>query len=138
MFETWLVLFLILVFIELATINLVSIWFAVGAFCSMLVSIFVSEIWIQVLIFAVISVISFILMKPILKRLIKTNPEKTNLDRVVGQVGVVTKDIGKRNPGEVKVDGKFWMAVSDHAIKEGKEVEILSIDGVKLYCKEIQ
>ena len=77
-------------------------------------------------------------MISILKRLIKSNPEKTNLDRVIGKIGVVTERITKRNPGEVKVDGKFWMAVSDHAIKEGTEVEILSIDGVKLHCKEIQ
>ena len=51
--------------------------------------------------------------------------------------GIVTQDIDKLKPGEVKVDGKMWTAISDKEIKKGKVVEILKIEGVKLKVKEI-
>ena len=39
-FEWWLVLFIFLVIVELSTVNLVSIWFAVGALVASVVSLF--------------------------------------------------------------------------------------------------
>ena len=68
---------------------------------------------------------------------LKVKESRTNLDRVVGMNGIVTQDIDKLKPGEVKVDGKMWTAISDKEIKKGKVVEILKIEGVKLKVKEI-
>ena len=65
------------------------------------------------------------------------NKQKTNLDRVVGMEGIVTEKISKNNPGEVKVDGKRWTAISDKTIEEGKTVKILKIEGVKLIVEEV-
>ena len=62
----------------------------------------------------------------------------TNLDRVIGKIGIVTSDITKLEPGEVKVDGKKWSATSTKKINVGSKVEILSIDGVKLKVKEVK
>jgi len=52
--------------------------------------------------------------------------------------GIVTEEITKLEPGEVKVDGKKWSAISSKKIKVGSKVEILSIDGVKLNVKEVK
>ena len=65
------------------------------------------------------------------------NKQKTNLDRVVDMEGIVTEKISKNNPGEVKVDGKRWTAISDKTIEEGKTVKILKIEGVKLIVEEV-
>ena len=53
----WLVVFLLLVILEFATINLVSIWFALGALVSFFVSLYVENTTIQVAIFFIVSFI---------------------------------------------------------------------------------
>ena len=134
---TWMIVFLILVFVELATVNLVSIWFAVGALCSFIVSYFIDLIYIQIITFILVISISLLLTRRIVDKL-KIKKVATNLDRVIGKIGIVTVEITKLEPGEVKVDGKKWSAISTKKISVGSKVEILSIDGVKLKVKEIK
>ena len=134
----WLIVFLGLVLLEFATINLVSIWFAIGALASFIVSLYVENSTIQIAVFVVVSVISLLLTKKIVSKVRGKEPEKTNLDRVIGKVGVVTEEITKLEPGEVKVDGKRWSAISTKKIKVDSKVEILSIDGVKLNVREVK
>ena len=134
---TWMLIFLGLLFIELITVALVSIWFAVGALAAFIFSLFVDSIYIQLAVFVVVSSISLILTRRIVDK-INSNKIPTNLDRVIGKIGIVTEEITKLEPGEVKVDGKKWSAVSTKKINIGSKVEILSIDGVKLKVKEVK
>ena len=136
--SVWFVLAIILIFVEMSTVNLVSIWFAIGCLLAGIVSLITENIVIQFVIFVVKSVLSLILTQPFIKKIRTRGIVKTNLDRVVGQIGIVTMDIDRLEPGEVKVDGKKWMAISDNKIKKDSKVEILAIDGVKLKVKEIK
>lgn len=136
--SVWFMLAIVLIFVEIATVNLVCIWFAIGCFIAGLVGLITGNTMIQVGVFLIVSILSLILTKPFVKKLRPKGIVKTNLDRVVGQIGIVTSDIDKLEPGEVKVDGKKWMAVSDTKIIKGSKVEILAIDGVKLKVKEIK
>lgn len=135
MFNTWLIIFIILVVIELLTINLVTIWFAIGALVAAITSLFTNNKIILCSIFTIVSIISLVLTKEIIKRTKSEKTIATNLDRIIGKVGIVTKDITTLEPGEVKVDGKYWSAISTSKIKKNSTVEILSIDGVKLKVK---
>ena len=134
----WLILSIVLIFLEIATVNLVSIWFAIGCLIAGLVGLITDNVMIQFSVFILVSVISLVLTKPFIKKVRNNGIVKTNLDRVVGQIGIVTADISKLEPGEVKVDGKKWMAISEKKIKKDSKVEILAIDGVKLKVKEIK
>ena len=73
-----------------------------------------------------------------LKKVKKRESIPTNLDRVIGKVGVVTETIEKDGIGEVKVLGKKWSAYSDKGVKENSKVKVLSINGVKLKVEEIK
>ena len=134
----WLILFVILLVIELFTVNLVSIWFAVGALAAGLVSYFIDNMMIQIAVFIIVSTISLLLTNKFVEKLRNGKIVPTNLDRVIGKIGIVTEEITKLEPGEVKVDGKRWSAISTKKIKVGRKVEILSIDGVKLHVKEVE
>lgn len=134
----WLILFVILLVIELFTVNLVSIWFAVGALAAGLVSYFMDNMMIQIAVFIIVSAISLLLTNKFVEKLRNGKIVPTNLDRVIGKIGLVTEEITKLEPGEVKVDGKRWSAISTKKIKVGRKVEILSIDGVKLHVKEVE
>ena len=135
---TWMVVFLVLIFVELITVNLVTIWFAIGALASFILTYFVDNVMIQIGVFIVVSIISLILTRKIVDKLKGGKTEATNLDRVIGKIGIVTEEITKLEPGEVKVDGKKWSAISTKKIVVGSKVEILSIDVVKLKVKEVK
>ena len=134
----WFALVFVFLIIEALTTNLVTIWFAFGSICAFITSYFTDNVIIQLIVFTFVSAVSLLLTKPILEKHLKINKEKTNYDRIIGKIGIVTKDITKKENGRVKIDGKDWMAISDTEIKKGVEVEILKIEGVKLIvkCKE--
>ena len=133
----WLAIILLLVVIEISTVQLTTVWFVVSGIISMILSIFINSIEIQFAIFVIGGIVLLFTTRPYLMKKLKVKESRTNLDRVVGMNGVVTQDIDKLKPGEVKVDGKMWTAISDKEIKKGKVVEILKIEGVKLKVKEI-
>lgn len=65
----WFGIALFMAIIEGVTYQLVSIWFVLGAVVSAIVSIFVPEnIWLQIILFIVISVATLIATKPIVKK----------------------------------------------------------------------
>ncbi|HIR59781.1 MAG TPA: NfeD family protein [Candidatus Onthousia excrementipullorum] len=134
----WLVLFVILALFELATVNLVSIWFAIGAIIATFVSLVTDNIMIHLAVFTITSILLLLLTKPFVKKIKKKDVVPTNLDRVIGKVGVVTEKIEKDGIGEVKVLGKRWSAYSDKEIKENCKVKVLSINGVKLKVEEFK
>ncbi len=133
---SWLILFVVLIILELCTVNLTTIWFAFGALIAYVVSLFTNNITIQTTVFLAVSVITLILTRPIVKKYLLTKPSRTNADMLIGKIGVVTKEITKTDIGEVKIDGKYWSAKANKKIKEGSKVEILAIEGVKLIVLE--
>lgn len=132
----WLLLFVVLIIIELLTVNLTTIWFAFGSLVSYILSFFVSDIMIQTIIFLVSSIILLIFTRPIVKKFLLNKEVKTNADRLIGKTCVVTKEITRNEIGEVKVAGQYWSAKANKKIKAGSEAKILSIEGVKLIVKE--
>ena len=132
----WFIAFVILLVIELVTVNLVTIWFAIGAVAAIITTIFTDSILIQSIVFIVVSVIALLITKPLIKKFKKFEVEPTNSDRVIGKVGDVTKKIEKNKYGEVKVYGNTWTASSKDVIEVGERVKVLSIDGVKLIVEK--
>lgn len=131
MFYFWLGIIIFLGLLEVATVNLVSIWFIISGLFAMVISFFTNNFVVQ---FGIFVVLGIILMMTTRKTLIKlmSKSEKTNLDRVIGMKGVVTEEINELKVGEVKVDGKNWSAISRKNLKKGDQVKILNIKGVKL------
>jgi len=133
----WIILFLVLLFIELATVNLVSIWFAIGAVAAFFTSFITDSVVIQLLVFVVVSVFALFLTMPMVKKV--RNKEKvvpTNLDRVIGKEAEVTKKIDPTHYGEVEIFGTVWTATSGDNLKVGEKVIVDAIDGVKLIVKK--
>ena len=137
MFYTWLSIVVALAILEIATVNLVSIWFVVSGVLAMITSLFTDNIIIQARIFIIFGIIFMLLTKKIVKKIIP-NKEKTNLDRIIGMTGIVISKITKNKPGEVKVDGKVWTATSNMTINENEPVKILEINSTKLKVEKVK
>ena len=139
----WFISLCIFIILEAVTAALVSVWFAIGSLAAMIVSIFTGNLVIQITTFILVSFISLVLTKPFLDKYHNKKVIATNLDMVIGKVGIVTQDIALDNVGEVSINGKRWSAViseeSQHNFfKVNDKVQILSIDGVKLIVREVK
>ena len=131
----WIVLMLLFIVIEAATPQLVTIWFALGSLGGLIAELCHAQIWLQIIIFVIITVICLILTRPLAKKLRNTEIQPTNADRYLGEKGIVTEDIDNiLGKGAVKVKGTEWTARSfdDNNIAAGTSVIVKEIQGVKL------
>lgn len=132
----WFILFLVMLVVEFSTAGLVSIWFAFGALCAMGLAVLTENMIIQIAGFILISILSLILTKPLVKKFKAFDVQPTNSDRVIGKIADVTKDITPNNFGEVKIFGEYWTAISEEKIKVGAKVRVKAIEGVKLIVEK--
>jgi membrane protein implicated in regulation of membrane protease activity len=139
MIIVWFAVIIIAALIEINTMDLTSIWFSAGGLIAFILALVGANEIIQVITFIVVSLLLLVSVRPIVKNYLKTNVISTNTDRLVGKVAVCTKDINVGERGEVKIDGKFWLAISsgDEDIVIDEKVEVLAIEGVKLVVDSI-
>ncbi|MBE6998024.1 MAG: NfeD family protein [Ruminococcaceae bacterium] len=131
----WAVAVVAFVILELATVGLASIWFALGALCALIAALLGAPLWLQIVWFALISVVTLLLTRPLAKKYINNKTMATNADRVIGRKAVVKERIDElAGTGAVLADGKMWSArTPDGAtVEPGAIVTVLEIRGVKL------
>ena len=122
--------------------ELVSIWFGIASIVSLCIS-GISPWWGQLIVFVVVSLVSLILTRPIIKKLLNSREiRKTNSDEFIGQRVKVIKDVDKFDGGEVKINGIIYTAIlkedSTTTIKKDSVVEVVAIKGNRLVIKEIK
>lgn len=135
----WIFVIVVAFIIEVNTLDLVSIWFSLGAIAAFVASLLGLNEMTQMWIFILTTGILLLLTRPLAKRYMIKNTVKTNADRLVGKTAKITKAILPGERGEVKIDGKFWLAFSDQEITfdVNEKVEVLAIEGVKLLIGKI-
>ncbi len=120
--------------IEACTLDLTSIWFAVGAIAALIVMLLGGGLIPQLLAFAVAAAILLILVRPMTRRLLRPKGARTNADRIIGEPAIVVEEIDNiHGTGAVKIFGQVWSAQSldQSVIPSGETVRIRSISGVK-------
>lgn len=139
----WMILLLVLIVAELATVGLLTIWFAAGALAAEISVWLHAPIWLQVAIFIVVSVVMLAFTRPFAMKYINNKDrEKTNVDSMIGRQAIVTKDIDNiKGEGQVVVQGMEWTARSendDQKIFTDEVVEIRAVSGVKLIVTPVK
>ena len=132
----WLAIVIISLVLEFLTSEVVSIWFAVGSFVSLILAICNVNEAVQVIIFVAVSLLFLVSARPFIKKWTKRNEIKTNVDSLIGRIAIVTEDIIDGNRGVVKLDSQEWSAISSDNLTKGTKVVVLSIEGNKLIVKE--
>ena len=131
----WLALMIVFAIIEGATPQLVSIWFAGGALCALIVSLFGTPLWVDIAVFVGVSALLLILTRPLIKKRWGPKIERTNADAAIGKQAIVTARIDNtEGVGLVNLGGQIWSARSESGdpIDEGATVLVQRIEGVKL------
>lgn len=141
MIWVWLGAAVVFGIVEALTAGLVSIWFVAGAAAALIGAFLGAGLGAQVALFVVVSAAALAVTRPLVRRYAAGKAVPTNLDRVLGDSGKVTETIDNENStGAVYVDGKTWTARSadGSVIPAGTVVEILRMEGVKLFVKKIE
>jgi membrane protein implicated in regulation of membrane protease activity len=133
----WFLVAIIALVIELETAELVSVWFVVGAFVSMIVSACIPTNYAaQICTFAIVSVIALLILRPILSK--KFNLRKTQVDNIntmEGYEGFAETDMNQ-DGGKVNVNGTSWQAVSDKEIEKGMKIVVVRENNITLVVRE--
>jgi len=135
----WLIVFAIMLVLELFSMGLTTIWFAIGALVAALVGGLGGPLYVQVIVFIVVSILTMLGVRPIAVKYFNKDREKTNVDTTIGQVVKVTKMIcNVENEGEVVLNGMPWTARSESGeiIEVGEMVTVKAVTGVKLIVEK--
>ena len=135
----WLGTVVACVIIEAMTVNLTTIWFAIGAVAAWLIYLTGLGLEVQIVIFFLVSIVCLIFTRPIAVEKLKVGRYKTNADSLIGQSCKVESVIDNiNNMGTVNVRGQMWTARSadDQVIEKDEVVIIKEIIGVKLIVEK--
>ena len=137
----WLIAAIVLVIVEICTAGFGALCFAIGAAFSALVSGLGGNLTWQIVVFVVVSLLTFIFLRPVVMKFLdkKSKDVKTNAEAIIGRKGIVSERIdASQHTGRVAIDGDDWKAVSedDSVIEKGADVEIVKLDSIIVTVKQ--
>lgn len=136
----WLIVLIIMIVIEIATMGLATIWFAGGAVVAFLLALFQVPFKIQLVVFLVVSFVLLFATRPLAMKHLNIKRTKTNVDELVGKHAVVLQEINNlKGEGQILLNGIEWTARSadESIIPKDTEVELVEIKGVKAFVKAL-
>ena len=125
--------------IEVATMEMVSLWTASGGLVALLLAALGVGFDIQLIVFFTLSILLLVsLRKLALKYLLKNSKNKVGTDLIIGSTQKLLSEITDDINGTIKINGVTWTAITttDEKLPAGTVVEILEIKGNKLIVKK--
>lgn len=136
----WLVLLVVFLVIEIATMGLTTIWFAAGAVVATLLALVHAPFWLQLIVFLLVSIVMLIFTRPVAVKYFNRDRVRTNVESMIGKEAIVVYEVDNlQGLGRVIVGGQEWSARStqnDIKIPVGAVGIVKAIDGVKLIIEE--
>ena len=134
----WLVATIVLVFIEATTVNLVSVWFAVGGAAALISCIFTDSLRVQSAIFVAVSILCLLALRPLAARL-RRPLTPTNGDLNIGRTATVLTSVTDDAPGRARLDGVAWhaQAVPGASFAPGDKCRVAAIRSTTLIVEPV-
>lgn len=136
----WLVLLVVFIAAEAATVTVTSIWFAIGSLVAMIAALLGAHVWLQVILFIVVSACLLLSLRPLLRKYFTPRLVRTNVDAVIGTQGIVLAEIDNiASQGKIKLGAMEWTARSSSGekIAVGTIVKVDRIEGVKVFVTPV-
>lgn len=136
----WLILLIVCIGIEVATLGLTTIWFAGGALAAIIAAALNAPLVVQIVLFILVSLVLLFFTRPVAVRYFNRDRIRTNVESLVGKQAIVTGEIDNlHSMGQVTLNGQEWTARSfdeKEKIPTGTVVDVLAINGVKLIVRK--
>ena len=137
----WLILMVVFLIAEAATVTMTSLWFAAGALVALVVASLGGPLWLQIAAAVVVSAVMLACLRPIVRKHFTPKLTRTNVDAIIGSQGYVTADIDNMAAtGTIKLGAMEWTARSADGspIPQGTLVKVERIEGVKAFVIPVQ
>jgi membrane protein implicated in regulation of membrane protease activity len=136
----WLAVGLILVALEMAASGgFYVIFFGVAAIVigSLHALGLAGPLWVQFLLFSVLSVLSLVLFRSPLLRLMKLDGGAADVDSLVGETAVPLDDIAPDAVGRAELRGTVWAArnTSKSALRRGERCRVVRVDRLMIFLE---
>lgn len=134
----WLIVAIIVFAIDILTSNFCFVLFSIGAIAAAICGALGFPFIIQIIIFAILSIISLSIGYPWLKKKYKNMHKNTPLmeETYIGKIMESEKEITEK--AQVKVNGEYWTVINEgDVINVGEKFVITGIQGIKLKIKKI-
>lgn len=135
MLFVWIAMMVVFAVAEAVTVQLVTIWFAVGSLVALIANIAGANIVVQWILFVAVSAVCLLATRPLVKKVVNAKAQPTNADRCIGQTALVVESIDNEiGTGQVNTKGTIWTArsLNGEQIEKGASVVIAKIEGVKV------
>lgn len=135
MYMLWIILAIVFLAVEFGTVALISLWFVGGSVTALAVCLLGGPLWLQVLVFGLISLALLLLVRPFLKKYIDPKKVRTNVDAMRGRQAVLLETVDNlAATGSLELSGVVWTARSadGSVIPAGTVVTVQGVEGVKL------
>lgn len=137
----WVIISILCLILELSSGDFFILCFAIGAAVSAIVAGCGASLTWQIIVFAVVSALSLLLVRPaLLKKLHKPQRERlSNAEAMIGQEGRVSESIDAGGYGRVAIDGDDWKArsVDGSAIDKDVRVRVVKMDSIILTVEPV-
>ena len=137
----WIILLIVFVLGELATIGLTSIWFAAGALAALITAMAGANPIVQFLAFLAVSILLLAATRPWARKYVNAKMQRTNADSLVGEIIRISERVSNMDQtGMAVVHGQEWTVRTrndNEIIEPGEEAKILAISGVKLIVEKV-
>ena len=141
LWQVWLLVSIICLILELTNGDFFIFCFAIGGIGGLAISLFTDSLSWQIIIFAIVSVLSLFFIRPVMLRYFhkKGHERKSNAEALIGRIGKVTDAIPENGYGYVQIDGDSWKAHTPdgQSVEVGMKVKVLNMDSIIITVKRI-
>ncbi|OFW75458.1 MAG: hypothetical protein A2201_13060 [Alicyclobacillus sp. RIFOXYA1_FULL_53_8] len=135
----WLLIALVLGVIELSSVTFVLLWLAVAALLTTFLTPIVQNVWAQLVVFAIASVVLFVATRPLARKWrASTKKYPSRLETMVNKTGIVVTSGGEDTLATVRIQGELWSAeavedlrVGDHVIVKSATAAVLMVEPMR-------
>ncbi|HHV70991.1 MAG TPA: NfeD family protein [Clostridia bacterium] len=137
MYYFWLIIAVTAMVIDLLTSNFLFIGFTLGGFLAILTLNLQGSIFLQIIVFALVSCLFILLIYPQIKKYLNKEGQKfmTTEQRIIGREYTAEEEI--KGEATVKLEGIYWTVRNEGAdIKKGERFLVERVEGNKLVVRK--
>ncbi len=134
LWQLWVLISLACLILELTNGDFFIMCFAIGGVFSAIAAALGFGGIVQVIVFALFTVLSLMFVRPVALRYLHRGEDKrvSNADALLGRIGVVSEAVKEGGYGRVAIDGDDWKAVSADGmpISKGDKVKVVGRESI--------
>ena len=134
----WLVITILLGIIFAYAKNETALWFMISSALTLILSLFVNNVWIQCIVFLLIGTLLHFIMRKGYQKRKEEEEKKKHLQTLIESIGNITEEVSNEKSGMVKINEEICPCIALEKIAIGSKVKVLNVEGMYLVVSKIK